>query len=266
MPKSHSKTQVVILCGGKGTRLREQTEEIPKPLVEIGGMPILWHIMKSYDSRGFKDFILCLGYKGEKIKDFFVNFHYRSKDDFDLIRGVPKTLSRRSLNDVNNWNVTFAETGLETNTGGRIKKIEKYITGDTFFTTYGDGLSGVNFNEQLKYHKSHKKIATMTCVQPKSQFGVVEIGAKNLVQKYLEKPQMRQWVNGGFFVFDKEIFSLIHENDVLEQEPMGRLETRRQIVAYPFKGFWACMDTYKDAQTLNELWSRSAAPWKTWND
>ena len=262
-------TEVVILCGGKGTRLREQTEEIPKPLVEIGGMPIVWHIMKSYAHYGFKNFVLCLGYKGEKIKDFFINFYYRAKTDFVIENGQYQSLrisNNPKSNDVYDWKIIFAETGIETNTGGRIKKIQPYIHHETFFVTYGDGLANINFIDLLNYHKKHKKIATMTCIQPYSQFGIVEIGNNNLIRKYHEKPRMKEWVNGGFFVFNKQIFSMIKNEDILEQEPMRRFEEKKQIVGYPFDKFWACMDTYKDSQKLNDLWNSSNPPWKIWNE
>ncbi len=261
----HSKTQVVILCGGQGTRLRERTEELPKPMVEIGGMPILWHIMKSYSHYGFREFILCLGYKADKIKEFFLNFREWHKGDFTLEWGSQvERLRAQSPEHTEDWKITFAETGSETNTGGRVKRIEKYIHDSPFFLTYGDGLANINFQEQMKHHKKHKRCATLTCVQPKSQYGIVEMNEQNVILRYLEKPKMKQWVNGGFFVFNKEIFKYICENEILEREPLERLEQKRELVAYPFHEFWACMDTYKDTQQLNDLWNRGEAPWKSW--
>ena len=259
--------QVVILCGGKGTRLREHTEEIPKPLVEVGGMPILWHIMKGYARHGFTDFVLCLGYKGEKIKDFFMNFEYRKMGDLTIEKGKV-TMSGKTVpgNDLADWRITFAETGPETHTGGRVKKIQKYIHANTFFVTYGDGLSNINFSDQLKYHLQHGKTATMTCVKPRNPFGVVEVDARKHVRSYVEKPRMSQWVNGGFFVFERKIFRAIRDNDVLEKEPLEKLSRNGQLMAYEFDGFWTCMDTYKDTQMLNDLWKKGHAPWKSWKD
>ncbi len=230
--------QTVILCGGKGTRLREYTENIPKPLVEIGGKPIIWHLMKIYANYGFKDFILCLGYKGEIIKEYF--------------------------KDSKEWNITYVDTGQETNTGGRIKKIEKYIKDDIFFANYADGLANINLKELLEHHKSKKKIATLTTVNPLSQFGIIEIGNDGTILKFKEKPLLNQWINGGFFVFSREIFNYLDENSVLEKQPFEKLAAEKQISAYKFNGFWMCMDTFKDTQTLNELWSKENPPWKVW--
>jgi glucose-1-phosphate cytidylyltransferase len=256
--------QVVILCGGKGTRLREHTEEIPKPLVEVGGMPILWHIMKGYARHGFTDFVLCLGYKGDKIKDFFMNFKYRKMGDLTIEKGKVTT-SKKAItnNNLANWRITLADTGPETSTGGRLKKIQKYIHSKTFFVTYGDGLASIDFTDQLAYHLKHGRTATMTCVKPRNPFGVVEVNPDKLVQSYVEKPRMNQWVNGGFFVFEKKIFSAIRGNEMLEKEPLEKLSKESQLVAYEFDGFWTCMDTYKDTQMLNELWNQGPAPWET---
>ena len=230
--------QTVILCGGKGTRLREITENIPKPLVEIGGRPIIWHLMKIYSNYGFNEFILCLGYKGDIIKEYF--------------------------KDGKEWDITFVDTGQETNTGGRIKKIEKYIKGDTFFANYADGLANINLKELLEYHKSKKKAATLTTVNPLSQFGIIEVDNDGAILKFKEKPLLNQWINGGFFVFNKEIFNYLDENSVLEKRPFEKLADKRQITAYKFNGFWMCMDTFKDTQTLNELWAKENPPWKIW--
>jgi glucose-1-phosphate cytidylyltransferase len=231
--------KVLILCGGKGTRLRELTEEIPKPLVEIGGKPILWHIMKIYESNGFKDFILALGYKGELIKKYFSE-------------------------NKEGWNIEFAETGEDTNTGGRVKRAEGYVGDDEFMVTYGDGLANINLNELLEQHRKKGRIATVTCVKPKSRFGVVEINENNIIRKFSEKPVLPYWVNGGFFVFKKEIFSFIEENDVLETDVFGRLAAEGKIAAYRFDGFWECMDTFKEMQALDEMWKSGKAEWKVW--
>src|SRR3989338_4193721 len=234
--------KTVILCGGMGTRLKELTQSIPKPLVEIGGKPILCHIMKIYSHYGFNDFILCLGYKGEMIKDYF-------KDN---------------NNKEPRWNIIFEDTGDKTNTGGRIKKIEQHIHDEIFFATYGDGLASINLNELLDFHKEKNTIATITCVNPLSQFGIVEIDEEGKITRFKEKPLLSQWINGGFFVFSKDIFKYLNENDILEKEPFEKLAGEKQISAFKFKGFWSCMDTYKDTQTLNEMWHKGKPEWLIW--
>ena len=232
--------KTAILCGGEGTRLKELTESIPKPLVEIGGKPILWHIMKVYSHYGFNDFILCLGYKGDLIEEYF------------------------KKNKEKEWNIAFADTGQKTNTGGRIKKIEKYIDDGLFFATYGDGLANINLKELLDFHKRKNKIATITCVNPLSQFGIIDIGNNNLIIRFREKPPLNQWINGGFFVFNKEIFGFISDDDILEKRPFEILANKKEIAAYKFRDFWDCMDTFKDMQLLNKLWKEQKAPWKIW--
>lgn len=232
--------QVVVLCGGKGERLKEQTEIIPKPLVEVGGKPILWHIMKIYAHYNHKDFILCLGHKGDNIKEYF------------------------KKNNSENWNISFADTGLDTNTGGRIKKIEKLINGADFLATYGDGVSDINIDSLVEFHKKHGKIATMTCAQLRSNFGIVEVGNRSIVTGFREKPFMNMWINGGFFVFNKKVFSYLKENSVLEREPMEALAKEGQLTAYKYSGFWECMDTYKDTRMLDEMVENNKAKWMVW--
>jgi len=231
--------KTVILCGGKGTRLRELTEKLPKPLIEIGGKPILWHVMKIYANYSYKDFVLALGYKGEMIEKYFKE-------------------------NPEDWNIEFVHTGEETNTGGRIKKVESYITDDEFMATYGDGVSLINLNELLKHHAANNAIATITCVKPKSRFGIVEINDQGLVNEFVEKPRLPYWVNGGFFVFKKEIFNYLNETDVLEKDVFEKLAADKKIAAYKLEGFWECMDTFKDMQMLDELWNTGKAEWKTW--
>jgi glucose-1-phosphate cytidylyltransferase len=250
--------KVVILCGGKGTRLKEHTEYIPKPLVEIGHYPILWHVMKIYAHSGFTDFVLCLGYKGEKIREYFAsgpNARVLTADQIEY-----------RDNGGEAWHITFADTGPETNTGGRVKLIEPHIDDDTFLVTYGDGVSDVNLRALLDYHRSHQRTATLTSVQPLSQFGILDIDEQGCIQHFREKPRMNVWVNGGFFVFNRSIFEYLGPNDVLEGEPFERMAAQRQIMAYQHRGFWACMDTYKDTLTLNELWSTDRAGWKLWQE
>ena len=256
--------QVVILCGGKGTRLREQTESVPKPLVEVGGMPILWHLMKIYAHYGFHDFVLCLGYKGEMIKEFFAEWRPWRNGDFVLEFAGGEARVTSKLDQLDGWTIRFAETGDETNTGGRLKRVEPYIHTSPFFVTYADGLSDIDLTSLLKFHESKGTVGTMTCVMPRSQFGIVEIDDEDRILRYDEKPVMREWVSGGFFVFDRRIFSYLGEDDVLEKEPFDRLARDRQFSAYRFKGFWACMDTYKDTQMLNDLWRSGRAPWRVW--
>ncbi|MBI4125649.1 MAG: NTP transferase domain-containing protein [Deltaproteobacteria bacterium] len=233
--------KTVILCGGEGTRLNELTESIPKPLVEIGGKPILWHVMKIYARHGFNRFVLCLGYKGNLIEDYF------------------------GKNREPGWEIVFADTGLKTNTGGRIKKIEKHIDDDLFFATYGDGLADIDLKKLLDYHKQKGMTTTVTCVNPVSQFGVIDTDENDLIVRFREKPRVHQWINGGFFVFNKAIFNVLTEEDVLERRPFELLAEKKEIAAYKFKGFWDCMDTFKDMQLLNNLWNENKAPWKVWS-
>lgn len=231
--------QTVIFCGGKGTRMG--LEELPKPLFKIGREPILWHIMKNYASFGFRDFILLLGYKKEKI----INY----------ARGCQKA-----------WDIRFLDTGLDTNTGGRLKKAERLIKGDVFFATYADGLSDINLNRLLRFHKQHGKAATVSSVRPYSQFGIMGIDSHtNTVTHFEEKPRLDHWVNGGFFVFNREIFKYLKDNDILERDTFLRLVKDRNLVAYKHAGFWECMDTYKDNLHLNELWDSGRAPWALWH-
>lgn len=255
--------KVVILCGGKGTRLKELTEEIPKPLVEIGGKPTLWHIMNIYSYYGCNDFIMCLGYKGGGIKRYFQEYE-SMKGDFTLSLDSGNITSHNKTKE--NWNITFAETGIDTETGGRIKKIEKYIKEDDFVVTYGDGLANINIKDLLMYHKKMGKIATMTCVSPAAQFGIVDSDSNGIITRYRQKPVLDWKVNGGFFVFNKKIFDYLNENSVLERKPFEKLIKDKQMCMYSFNGFWACMDTYKDNVLLNELWKSGKAPWKVWDD
>ncbi|MFQ6111926.1 MAG: glucose-1-phosphate cytidylyltransferase [Nitrospinota bacterium] len=255
--------KVVILCGGAGTRLREYTESIPKPMLHVGDRPILWHIMKSYAHYGFRDFILCLGYRGGAIKDYFVHYDDWKHHDFRLSGGRVEN-SLPVENDVHQWSITFADTGLDTNTGGRIKRIEKYIDEDCFFATYGDGLSDIDLRELLAFHRRSGKIATVTCVNPRFHFGLFEFNSKGEIVGFQEKPTLDHWVNGGFFVFGRAIFDYLEPNSVLEREPMERLAREGQLAAHKFTGFWKCMDTYKDREELNALWKRDDCPWRVW--
>lgn len=256
---------VVILCGGRGMRLNEQTESIPKPLVQIGGMPILWHIMKLYAHFGFKDFILCLGYKGEKIREFFMEHRSWRRGDFTLHSGPGGREIDYHFGELEDWTITFADTGLATNTGGRLKAIQRYITGPTFFATYGDGLSDLDLRMLLAEHQRGGRLATMTCVTPRTHFGIVDVDEEGRIRSYQEKPLLNTFVNGGFFVCNREIFPYLGENEMFEQGPFDRLLRDGQFYGHRHQGFWMCMDTYKDNQVLNDLWERGDAPWKIWN-
>ena len=254
---------VIILCGGKGTRLREQTEYIPKPLVEIGGKPILWHIMKLYSHYGYNDFILALGYKGETIKQYFRDYSWRANDmSIDMSTGKTEIISNGAPLP---WNIKFVDTGQETNTGGRIKKLQNLINTENFMVTYGDGLSDINIGNLVEFHKDHSKTATLTGVFPFSSFGVIKFTRENLITLFDEKPKIDTRINGGFFVFRKKVFELINDNDVLEQKPLRSLAEKKELMIYKHDGFWKCMDTYRDYLSFNEMWSKGNTPWKAWS-
>lgn len=259
------KPRVVILCGGKGTRLKEETEFRPKPLVNIGELPILAHIMKIYAHYGYDDFVLCLGYKGHMIKEYFLNFKWMV-NDFTLKLRHGQSEIIHHTNRVDDLKITFADTGVETLTGGRIKKVEKYIDGDNFMATYGDGLADVNLNNLMKCHMDHGKIGTLTGVHPSSKYGTVDIDSSSVVNVFREKPVLKDLINGGFFVFKKDVFDYIKSDCMLEREPFKNLARDRQMVLYKHSGFWHSMDTFKDAQNLNKMWSGGNAPWKIWKD
>ena len=259
-------TPVVILCGGRGMRLNEQTESIPKPMVQVGGMPILWHIMKLYSHFGFKEFILCLGYKGEKIRELFMDYQGWRRGDFTLRSGPRGRELDYHLGELEDWTITFADTGLKTNTGGRLKRVERYITGPTFMVTYGDGVSDLDLQALLAEHQRSGRVATMTCVMPRTHFGIVDVEDGGRISRYTEKPLLNTLVNGGFFVCSRELFAYLGDNEMLEREPFDRLLRDGQLHGHRHDGFWMCMDTYKDNQVLNDLWERGEAPWKVWKD
>ena len=257
--------KVVILCGGKGTRLKEQTESIPKPLIEIGGRPILWHIMKLYAAHGFEDFVLCLGYKGQAIKEYFMDYLSWRHHDFSLDLSGKEPNIRLLNHDREQWKITFADTGEETNTGGRVKRIAPLVgNDDSFMVTYGDGVADIDIKKLSDYHHAHGKIGTITVVNPTLQFGLLEVGNDNRVNRFREKPLLDQWINGGFFVFRREFFDYLNESDILERAPLERLSKDGQLMAFRHETYWDCMDTYKDTALLNELWATGKAPWKVW--
>jgi glucose-1-phosphate cytidylyltransferase len=257
--------KVVILCGGQGTRLREETEYRPKPLVEVGGRPILWHIMKSYAHFGFNDFVLCLGYRGNMIKEYFLNYEAMN-NDFTISLGQKSQVNYNDAHMEQDFRVTLADTGQETMTGGRIKRVEKYVDGDSFLVTYGDGLADLDVAKLLAFHKSHGKIATVTTVRPQSRFGILETGGDGTVLAFNEKPQLDGWASAGFLVFERTLFDYIDgDKCVLEREPLERLAAEGQLMAYRHDGFFFAMDTYREYLHLNELWQSGNAPWKVWD-
>ena len=255
--------KAVILAGGFGTRLREETEYRPKPMVNIGGRPILWHIMKNLSTQSLYEYVICLGYKGEYIKDFFLNYESRV-NDVTVTLGKSGASTRHSNSAEEDWRVTLADTGLNTMTGGRIFRVRDYIGAERFLCTYGDGLADIDLPSLIDFHVSHKKIATVTAVRPTSRFGAIEIDSNNQVKKFSEKPKAEQWINGGFFVFEKGIFDYLDAECVLEKEPLVNLARDNQLMAYRHNGFWQPMDTYRESQELNELWSTGKAPWRNW--
>jgi glucose-1-phosphate cytidylyltransferase len=257
--------EVVILCGGLGTRLKEETEFKPKPMVEVGGRPILWHIMKTYAHYGFSKFVLCLGYRGDVIKNYFYNYETRS-NDFTLKLGN-SDIKVHNSHEEQGWEITFAETGALNMTGSRIKQIEKYCSGDTFMLTYGDGVCNVNINELFKFHQSHGKIGTVTGVLPPSRFGEL-ITDGNLVKSFNEKPQIHDGnlINGGYFVFNRKFFDYLNNDPgcILERNPLENLANDKQLCVFEHRKFWQCMDTYRDSEYLNGLWKNGEADWKIW--
>lgn len=257
--------KVVILCGGQGTRLREETEFRPKPLVEIGGRPILWHIMKLYGYHEFREFVLCLGYRGNMIKEYFLNYEVMN-NDFTMDLGSRSEISYHGFHDEQGYEVTLADTGIECMTGARIKRVQKHVDGDTFLVTYGDGVSDVNIRALVAFHMDHGRLATVTTVRPTSRFGVLELDPSGVVVNFNEKPQLDGWVNVGFFVFQRRVFDYLSKDPacVLEREPLQQLAKEGQLVAYRHEGFFYAMDTYREFKLLNDLWDTGKPPWKVW--
>lgn len=256
--------KVVILSGGLGTRISEESHLKPKPMIEIGEMPILWHIMKIYSHYGFNDFVICCGYKGYAIKEYFADYYlHRSDITFDFAHANEMIVHS---NVAEPWRVTLVDTGLNTMTGGRLKRIEKYIGKETFMMTYGDGVSDVNITELLSFHQAHKKIATITAVQPGGKFGVLGIENNNQIVKFQEKAREDgRWINGGFMILEPEVFSLLKDDKtVFESTPLEELASRNQLRAFKHYGFWQCMDTLRDKVNLEALLEANKAPWKVW--
>ena len=255
--------KVLILAGGYGTRLSEYTHDIPKPMVSIGGKPILWHIMKTYSSHGFNEFVILLGYKGYLVKEYFTNYYlHQSNVTFDLKKNKIDILE----NNTEPWKVTLLDTGQDTMTGGRIKRACDFIGDETFLLTYGDGLSDIDIPKTIEFHKSKKGLITITAIQPPGRYGALKITENNYIEKFLEKPKGDgAWMNGGFFVCEPSVFNYITDDEtIFEQEPLTKLATDGKLYAYKHRGFWACMDTIRDKKMLSDLWVQEDAPWKIW--
>ena len=254
--------RVAVLAGGLGTRLQEETTVKPKPMVEIGGQPILWHIMKIYATYGLKEFIIALGYKGEIIKDYFLNYRYRTSSLTIHLHTGEAIIRDGSCED---WTVHLMDTGLDTQTGGRVKRVACFVGNETFMLTYGDGVANVDINKLLAFHHSHGRLATITAVRPPARFGGISFDG-DLVVRFQEKPQIGEgWINGGFFVLEPGVADYIEEDDtIFEREPLERLAQDGQLVSYCHNGFWQCMDTLRDVRLLESLWHQGKAPWKVW--
>lgn len=259
--------KVVILAGGFGTRISEESHLKPKPMIEIGGMPILWHIMKYYSSYGFNEFIICGGYKQQVIKDFFSNYFVHASDvTFDFTNSTNRMKVHKTYTE--QWKVTVADTGLNTMTGGRIKRIKKYLDDEPFLMTYGDGVSDVNIDELVAFHKSHGKLATMTVVNAGQRFGVIGLGKNNEICSFREKKESDgNPINGGYMVLDPKVLDYIEGDEVaFEKYPLEKLASDGELMAYRHHGFWQCMDMQRDRDYLEKIWNSGEAPWKRWED
>lgn len=256
--------KVVILAGGLGTRISEESHLKPKPMIEIGEKPILWHIMKLYSYYGFHDFIICAGYKQHVIKEWFANYYLHNSDVTFGFQTENKLVIHNNVAEP--WNVTVVDTGLYTATGARIKKIQPYVGEETFFMTYGDGVADINIQKLLEFHKSHGKLATLTSILPESRFGVLEMDG-NQIKAFREKNRNDVgWINGGFMVLEPEIFSYIHGDVMFEREPLEQIAKGGQLMAYKHRGFWQCMDTLRDKEKLDQMILDDVAPWQVWRD
>lgn len=256
--------KVVILGGGYGTRISEESHLKPKPMIEIGEMPILWHIMKIYSSQGFNDFIICLGYKGYVVKEYFANYGLHQADvTFDFGQEGARSVHQHTTEP---WRVTLVDTGPDSMTGGRVKRIQPYVGNEPFMLTYGDGVSDINLRKVLTFHRQHGRLTTVTAAQPLARFGKLTMTSDGLVEAFNEKPQdEHNWINAGFFVMQPEVFDYIEGDDtILERDPMERLARDRQLMGFRHEGFWHPMDTLRDKMHLDDLWKSGKAPWKSW--
>ncbi|MFA5878099.1 MAG: sugar phosphate nucleotidyltransferase [Candidatus Staskawiczbacteria bacterium] len=263
MENNNQKIKTIILCGGIGTRLKEETEFKPKPMVEIGGKPILWHIMKIYAAHGFNNFVLALGYKGDYIKDYFLRQKYYASD-VGLNTAVGTEIFHDNLDSKSNDNfdVILADTGLETPHGERVLRLKKYIQDDVFMVTYGDGVADIDINKLVEFHKRHGRIATVTGVHPVAKWGLINADSNSMVSEFAQKPLLYDYINGGFMVFNKDFFNFLKAGDMIE-DALARLIPQKQLVLYKHEGCWHCMDTYRDYLSLNDLWIKDPK-WKIW--
>jgi glucose-1-phosphate cytidylyltransferase len=257
--------KVVILCGGLGTRLREETEFRPKPMVEVGGRPILWHIMKTYAHYGFREFVLCLGYRGNVIKEYFLNYAAMN-NDFTITLGSQADIQYHGAHGEQDFRVTLVDTGQATMTGGRVRRVARFVDGGTFMVTYGDGLADIHVGKLLEFHRAHGRLATVTTVRPTSRFGIVKTNGDALVTAFSEKPRMGDWISAGYFVFEPGVLDYLAAGDecIMEREPMERLAADGQLVAYRHEGFFYAMDTYREHEALNGMWNSGNVPWRVW--
>ncbi len=257
--------KVVIFAGGLGTRISEESILRPKPMVEIGGKPILWHILKIYSTYGYNDFIICLGYKGYMIKEYFMNYFLHNSD---VTIDVKNNKTKIHSSSAESFKVTLVDTGLNTKTAGRLKRVKDYIGNNTFMLTYGDGLIDIDINKLIKFHRSHTKIATVTTVVPEGKFGSITADKLNVVESFMEKPvNSGSWINAGYFVLEPSVFNYLNgdmDEIMWEDSPLNSLTNDRELVAYRYSGFWKCMDAVRDKDELNELWDKGTAKWKNW--
>ena len=257
--------KVVLFCGGLGMRLRDYADNIPKPMVPIGYRPILWHVMKYYAHFGHKDFILCLGHRADTIKNYFLNYNECVSNDF-ILSGGGKSLELLH-SDIHDWRITFVDTGINSNIGQRLKAVEKHLNGEEeFFANYSDGLTDLDLNQQLEHFRQQKKVASFVCIRPNLSYHLVSLADGDLVSDIQDMNQSSIRINGGYFIFKKEIFNYLRDGEELLHEPFQRLTQRRQLVAFIHNGYWASMDTFKDKQQLDDLYSRGNAPWEVWGN
>lgn len=256
--------KAVILCGGLGTRMREETEYRPKPMVEVGGRPILWHILKYYAHFEVRDFVLCLGYKGQMIKEYFLNYEAMNSD-FTMSLGRLSAISYHAAHEEQDFRVTLAETGADSMTGARVARVRRYVGNQRFCVTYGDGLTDLDFGAALRFHEAHGRLATVVSVRPRSRFGILDVAGDGLVEAFAEKPELDGWASAGYFIFEPEVFDLLSDDPscTLEREPLEQLAAAGQLMAYRHNGFFYAMDTYREYLALNELWQTGKAPWRT---
>lgn len=255
--------KAIILAGGLGTRMREETEFRPKPMVEVGGRPVLWHIMKNLSHFGITDFIIATGYKSDMIKEYFLNYEAWN-NDFTVELGRRDSLTFHQAHDEAHWTVTVAYTGDATMTGGRVFRAAKYLDEEPFLVTYGDGLADVDIDALRSFHQQSGRLATVTTVQPFSRFGVMDVQANGQVISFKEKPRLEGWINVGFFIMEHEALGYLNADCVLEEEPLAQLSANGQLTAYRHQGFWQPMDTYRESKMLNDMWDSGHAPWKVW--